>query len=192
MTIAKTLPKLLLSTLVTASIVAGWATQASAQERLLDEVRIGSLVAVDKTETNDERGAFISGMVFFDPWGHNEAQGWEKLIKPRIHVGGNVATADEANQIYAGFSWTANLTDRFFLEGGFGGTLHDGDLVADGTDGPKLGCSLLFHEYAAAGFNLNEQWRVVAHIEHSSHADLCKNRPNNGLSRAGVMIGYKF
>lgn len=159
---------------------------------IFDEARFGVMMAVDKTEANDERGAFITGMLLFDPWGHNEAQGFDKLLRPRIHVGGTIATSNEANQVYAGFSWTANVTERFFLEVGFGGTIHDGDLnFSDGGDSPKLGCRALFHEYAAAGFNVTERWSVIAHVEHSSHANLCDG-PNNGLSRGGIMVGYKF
>nr|CAD6414546.1 acyloxyacyl hydrolase [Rhizobium sp. Q54] len=154
---------------------------------IFNEARFGSLVSIE-----DEDGAFVTGLVLFDPWGHEQAQGWDKLLRPRLHVGATISTADEANQVYAGFSWTANVTDRFFLELGFGGTLHDGDLdPSDGGDSPKLGCRALFHEYAAAGYNVTESWSIIAQIEHSSHAELCDG-PNNGLSRAGILVGYKF
>ncbi|MCJ8518189.1 hypothetical protein ABID21_000915 [Pseudorhizobium tarimense] len=160
--------------------------------RIFDEARFGVLTSIDHSGANKEDGYFITGMLLFDPWGYTEAQGFDRLLRPRIHVGGTVATEDEANQIYAGFSWTANVTDRFFLELGFGGTLHDGDLdVSDGGDGPELGCRALFHEYVAAGLNVTEKWSVIAHLEHSSHANLCDG-PNNGLSRGGLMVGYKF
>lgn len=161
---------------------------ALAQDGLIDEVRLGALGSIEK---DAEDGAFVHGMVFADPFGHDTAQGWEKLALPRLHLGGEVSTRGEANQIYAGFSWTADLTDRMFLEAGFGGAIHDGTLDEDGTPGPKLGCRALFHEYVAAGFNLDSHWRVVANVGHSSHANLCDG-PNNGLSRAGVQIGYKF
>jgi hypothetical protein len=189
---------LLFSTSSFAADPASPAVQADSDAPLLqpgtifDEVRFGVLTSADNSEVNEEDGQFITGMFFFDPWGHREAQGFERLLRPRIHVGGTVATEDEANQVYAGLSWTADLTDRFFLELGFGGTVHDGDLgFNDGGDGPKLGCRTLFHEYVAAGLNVTERWSVIAHIEHSSHANLCDG-PNNGLSRAGVMVGYKF
>lgn len=160
--------------------------------RIFDEARFGVLTSVDSSDLNGEDGAFVTGMLLFDPWGHMDAAGWDRLLRPRIHVGASIATEGEANQVYAGFSWTANVTDRFFLELGFGGTLHDGDLdIGDGGDGPKLGCRALFHEYVAAGFNVTDRWSVIAHLEHSSHADLCDG-PNNGLSRGGVMVGYKF
>ncbi len=168
-----------------------WSGSAAAQDHLFDEVRLGGLMAADKTDTNDEKGGFVEAMVFFDPWGHNESDGLQKLIRPRIHAGAAISSAGEASQLFTGFSWTVDLGDGFFLEGGVGGTLHNGDLRNDGTDGPKLGCALLFHEYAAAGISLDAHWRVVAQLEHSSHANLCGDT-NNGLTRGGVLIGYKF
>ncbi|MDP9839444.1 opacity protein-like surface antigen [Neorhizobium huautlense] len=167
------------------------ADMETTQKPIFDEIRFGALVAVDKTPQNDEKGAFVKGMVFFDPWNHDEAQGLQKLVRPRVHVGADIATANEASQIYAGFSWTANITDFLFLEAGFGGSLNNGNLELDGTRGPKLGCHTLFHEYAAVGVNLDPKWRIVGQIEHSSHANLC-GEPNNGLTRAGVLVGYKF
>ena len=157
---------------------------------LFDELRFGAVGSIEKNG-NREEGAFVSGIVFFDPFGHDEASGWEKLARPRVHVGGDISTAGEANQLYAGFSWTYDITDWLFLEGGFGGTIHDGKLDEDPNPGPKLGSAVLFHEYAAVGFKLDANWRLVANIEHSSHAGLADG-PNSGLSRAGVMSGYKF
>jgi len=167
------------------------ADMAASNNPIFDEVRFGALAATDSGYSFDESGAFVTGMVFFDPWNHDEAQGFDKLTRPRIHVGADLATADEASQIYAGFSWTANITDFLFLEAGFGGSLNNGDLDEDGTRGPKLGCHALFHEYAAVGVNLDPKWRIVGQIEHSSHAGLCSG-PNDGLTRAGILVGYKF
>lgn len=160
-----------------------------AQDSVFDEARFGSVLGVDKG--NPEKGAFVTGMVFFDPWDHEEATGWSKFTRPRIHVGADVSTSDAANQIYAGFSWTANLNERFFLEAGFGGSLNDGNLHPDGTSGPALGCHALFHEYLAAGVNLDKNWRLIGMAEHSSHAGLCGD-DNSGLTRAGLLVGYKF
>lgn len=183
--------RLAMSLLVSASALLASPHLSLAQEPIFDEARFGTLVSIDKTYTNDEKGAFINGMVFFDPWDHDNTPGWRKLIRPRIHVGGDISTAGEANQIYAGFSWTANLTDRFFLEAGFGGSLNDAKRKPDGGRGPFVGCNTLFHEYVAAGVNLDNNWRIIAMAEHSSHANLCGST-NNGLSRGGVMLGYKF
>ena len=196
-----TASKLVISALLSASalvsanpaISADYAASqpATLEKPIFDEARFGWQVGIDKTFTNDEKGSFITGMVFFDPWNHFEATGWDRFIRPRIHVGGDVSTAGETNQIYAGFSWTVNLTDQFFLEAGFGGSLNDGTREPDGGRGPFVGCNALFHEYVAAGVNLDKNWRIVAQAEHSSHANLCGDT-NNGLTRGGVMIGYKF
>ena len=58
---------------------------------IFDEVRFGALVSADKSPTNDERGAFVTGMVFFDPWNHDEAQGFERDLGD-IGGGGSIAT----------------------------------------------------------------------------------------------------
>ena len=61
----------------------------------------------------------------------------------------------------------------------------------DGSDGPKLGCRLLFREYAAAGYRFDDHWNLSATVEHASNANLCDG-PNDGLTRAGLMLGYQF
>ncbi|MGK9050857.1 acyloxyacyl hydrolase [Neorhizobium sp. CSC1952] len=181
--------RVFLSSALTAALFSATFNSATAQEPIFDEARFGVLASID--DGHHEDGVFATGMLFFDPWSHDEAQGIDKLLRPRIHVGGSLSTADETSQVYAGLSWTADLTDRLFLEVGVGGAIHDGDLDDDGGSGPALGCRLLFHEYAAAGFKLTDNWRIAAQVEHSSHAELCDG-PNDGLSHAGVMLGYKF
>ncbi len=162
---------------------------ASAAGPIFDEVRFGAVRSIELHD-NEEDGAFVTGMVLLDPFGRGEASGWQSIALPRIHVGGDISTAGETNQIYTGLSWTADLGDVFFLEAGIGGTLHDGKLDEDGTPGPKLGSRALFHEYAALGVNIDANWRIMAEVEHSSNANFAD--PNDGLSRAGVLIGYKF
>lgn len=158
-------------------------------DRIFDEARFGVLTSVDGGHRED--GVFLTGMVFFDPFDHRDATGWDRLARPRIHIGADVSTSGATDQIYAGFSWTADLTDKIFFETGFGGALHDGNLHGRNDDGPRLGCRALFHEYVALGLNLSANWTATAQIEHSSHADLCDG-PNEGLTRAGLMVGYRF
>ncbi len=185
------LTRLALSLSVSASVLAGSATATFAQDKIFDEARFGVLGAIDNTYLNDEKGAFITGMLLFDPFDAASATGWERLARPRVHIGGDVSTAGESNQIYAGFSWTAHLNERFFLEAGFGGALTDAKKHNDGTRGPFVGCAALFHEYLAAGVNLDKNWSIIAQVEHSSHAKLCGD-DNSGITRAGVLVGYKF
>lgn len=185
------LRKCIAAAAVLSSLIAS-AAPSFADDQIFDELRFGSAIAVDKSRTNDERGSFHSLTVFFDPFDLEHAADWkEKLLRPRIHVGAALSTSDEANMAYAGFTWTANVTKKAFLEFGFGGTVHDGDLDYDGSPGPKLGCHTLFRESIAAGYDITEHWRVLAQLEHSSHANLC-GKTNNGLTRAGILVGYKF
>ncbi|MBP2238510.1 hypothetical protein J2Z31_005047 [Sinorhizobium kostiense] len=175
------------------ALAAGIATTTThAQDPVFDEVRFGATLPVAEG-MHQESGAFPSLTVFFDPLGANSASTLtDKILRPRIHAGTSVATSSNGvNQIYGGFSWDADLTERFFVELGVGATLHDGELDGDGSDGPRLGCRVLFREYAAAGYRFDANWNLSATIEHNSHANLCDG-PNGGLTRAGLMLGYQF
>ncbi|APG84636.1 hypothetical protein SAMCCGM7_Ch1891 [Sinorhizobium americanum CCGM7] len=168
------------------------ATPVHAAEPIFDELRFGATTSIGDGD-NQENGVFPSVTVFFDPFGADSTTGFiEKVLRPRVHAGASIATGSNGvNQVYGGFSWDVDITERFFVELGAGGTVHDGDLNDDGTSGPKLGCRLMFREYAAAGFRFDDHWNLSATVEHSSNANLC-NGPNDGLTRAGLMLGYKF
>ncbi|OHV83980.1 acyloxyacyl hydrolase [Ensifer sp. LCM 4579] len=168
------------------------ASSAHADGAIFDEMRFGLTAPVDGGK-HHESGVFPSFVVFFDPLGADSAGTLaEKILRPRIHAGASVATSSSGiNQIYGGLSWDADISDRFFIELGAGATVHDGDLKDDGSDGPKLGCRVLFREYAAAGYRFDAHWNLSATIEHNSHANLCDG-PNGGLTRAGLMLGYTF
>ncbi|OCP03424.1 MULTISPECIES: acyloxyacyl hydrolase [unclassified Ensifer] len=165
---------------------------AFSADGVFDEMRFGVTTSIADGDKQED-GVFPSFTVYFDPFDADGATDLgERLLRPRIHAGGAVATSSSGvNQAYAGLSWTFDMTKRFFVEFGAGGTVHDGDLDnADGS-GPQLGCRFLFREYAAAGYRLDEHWNVAATVEHASHANLCDG-PNNGLTHAGLALGYKF
>lgn len=182
----------LAAALLAATGFAACAPAARAAEGIFDEMRFGATVPVAEGK-HQESGLFPSFIVFFDPFGADNAGTLaEKILLPRVHAGASVATSSNGvNQVYGGFSWDADLTERFFVEAGVGATLHDGDLDGGDSDGPELGCRLLFREYAAAGYRFDANWNLSATIEHNSHANLC-DCPNGGLTRAGLMLGYKF
>ena len=119
-----------------------------------------------------------------------EATGLQKLARPRIHLGTSIGTSGSATQVFTGFSWTADFSEKVFAEAGFGGVIHTGELD-ENDDGPALGCRVLFHEYIGAGYRFDNHWNVMAQVAHSSHANLCDG-PNNGMTRAGLQLGYKF
>ncbi|PDT18143.1 acyloxyacyl hydrolase [Rhizobium sp. J15] len=162
---------------------------ASAGEQIFDELRFGVSASVQSGHSR-ENGVFPEVTALFDPFGYDETVGWQQLLRPRVHVGTSIGTSGEATQFFTGFTWTVDFNEKLFAEAGFGGVVHTGDLDDD-DDGPGLGCRILFHEYLGAGYRFTRNWNVMAQIAHSSHANLCDG-PNDGMTRAGLQIGYKF
>lgn len=156
---------------------------------LFDEIRFGTVYPV---QPSDDSGVTLSGQLYTVPLGGPSGNYWAAtLLRPRIHIGGNIATGeDPINQVYAGFTWQFPFLTRFFAEASFGGTWHDGPLSSPG-NGLDLGCHWLFRESVGVGVALGEQWRVLASIDHSSHAQLCDGG-NSGITHAGVYLGYRF
>lgn len=164
--------------------------RAQAGETVFDELRFGVSTSV-QSGSEREDAVFPEASVFFDPFGQHLATEWgEKLLRPRIAVGTSVGTSGQATQVFAGLSWTADLTERVFAEVGFGGVWHDGALTTNDV-GPELGCHALFREYVGAGYRLDSHWNILAQVAHASHAKLCDG-PNDGMTRAGVQVGYRF
>ena len=156
---------------------------------IFDEVRVGAVYPV---QPSDDSGVILSGQLYFHAFGPPRQNYWaDTLLRPRIHVGGNLATgSDPINQAYAGLTWHFPVWDRYFVEASFGGTVHDGPLESSG-DGLDLGCSVLFRESVAVGADLTQHWRVLASADHSSNAGLC-DKGNSGITHAGVYVGYRF
>lgn len=164
---------------------------ARAAETVFDELRFGTSASINGSGTH-ESGIFPSATIFFDPLSSGEAATWQQsILEPRIYLGTSIATGEGVDQVYGGLAWTLDVTEKLFVELGLGGTVHNGDLNDDGTNGPKLGCRFLFREQVAVGYRITDNWQILATADHSSHAHLCDG-PNGGLSHAGLAIGYKF
>jgi lipid A 3-O-deacylase len=164
--------------------------QAQAGNIVFDELRFGASASIQDGGSHED-GVFPEVSAFFDPFGLRHASDWkQELARPRLQVGTSIGTSGSASQVFAGLSWQVNFTDKVFAEAEFGGLWHNGDL-RNSTDGPDLGCRLLFREYVGAGYRLDSHWNVIAQVAHSSHANLCDG-PNSGMTRAGVQVGYKF
>jgi len=163
---------------------------ANAGEQIFDELRFGASASVQSGHSRED-GVFPEITALFDPFGYDAAVGWQQqLLHPRVHLGTSIGISGEASQFFTGFTWTVDFSETLFAEAGFGGVIHTGDLDGDG-DGPEFGCRLLFHEYLGAGYRFTPHWNVMAEIAHSSHANLCDG-PNDGMTRAGLQVGYKF
>ena len=191
LTSATLLASTVLAALTSASAADLSSPPASDTPKIFDELRFGVSGSVQSGHDH-EAGAMADVQVLFNPFGYNPAGDWQdQLVHPRIHLGTSVGTSHTAaKQLYGGLTWTLTSSSGFFTEAGFGGVVHDGNLT-DENDGPKLGCHLLFHEYVGAGYNFDSHWSLMAQINHSSHANLCDG-PNAGMTRAGLLVGYKF
>lgn len=115
---------------------------------------------------------------------------WIGKIRP--HLGATVNFGGLESQVYAGLSWTWHVFDGpVFIEGTFGGALHNGAISGAIYPARNLGCSALFRESASIGFDITEQASVMLTVEHSSHAGLC-GAGNMGITNLGVRAGWKF
>ena len=154
---------------------------------IFDEVRLGVL-GFWQDNSSSEEGVYVTAQVLFDPF----LQPFDNIIldvllRPRPHIGGT-ASFDGTDQLFAGLTWTVPIWRGFFAEASLGGTIHNGPL--DNAQ-VALGCRVLFRESLGLGVEIGEHWRVIAGIDHSSHADLCDG-DNDGLTHVGVSAGYRF
>ena len=163
----------------------------SGDKEIFDELRFGGSVSIQNRHTH-ECGLFAETTVFFDPFDYSAVDSWaERFVRPRINVGISVSDDKQASQLFAGLDWVFDINEKIYAEAGFGGVLHNGALN-NATSGPDMGCHLLFHEYVGLGYRLDAHWNINAQVAHSSHANLCKDQPNDGMSRAGLQVGYRF
>jgi len=158
---------------------------------IFDEVRTGGSFSV---QSDYDSGFILRGELIFrsfvPPFDNYLAN---TLLRPRVHVGGNLATGgdDQVSQVFAGLTWNFPVFRDLFVEATFGLTLHDGPLESPG-GGLDLGCELLFRESIGIGVNLGQHWRVLAAADHSSHANLICDGGNSGITHAGMFVGYRF
>ena len=162
---------------------------APASRSFLSEIRVGGSVQ-DPSGPESGSGS-ITGEILFDRF-FQSSDPVLNLFIPRPHIGGSVNLGGRTSFAYAGFTWSFDITPRFFIEATFGGAIHNGNTSAFNVapDEAGLGCSPLFRESASAGFHLTPQWSLMATVEHLSNAGLCSQ--NRGLTNIGVRLGYTF
>ena len=159
---------------------------------IFDEVRTGGSFSI---QDDYDAGFLVRGELIFAPF-TPPADSYlaNTVLRPRLHVGGNLATGDEGvSQVYSGLTWTFPVYSNIFVEATFGLTWHDGPLESAGS-GLDLGCEILFRESIGVGVDLGQHWRVLVAADHSSHAHLIcdDDKGNSGISHAGVFVGYRF
>jgi hypothetical protein len=149
------------------------------------EVRVG---ATAHDPWSPERGSADFNGELLLGWPVAKADAWI----PRFHVGASINTSGKTSYGYSGVTWTFDIVDSIFIEGSFGGAVHNGstgDQLQPGHN--ALGCSPLFRESGAVGFRLTENWSWLVTVDHMSNAGLC-GHVNRGLTNVGGKIGYRF
>ena len=108
-----------------------------------------------------------------------------------MHVGVTGNFDGGTSLLYAGFTWTFDITRTWFIEGAFGGAVHNGTTGTVPVAGHNpMGCSATFHESAALGYRFTPQWSAMLTVEHASNGGLC--RQNRGLTNVGFKVAYSF
>ena len=160
-----------------------YAPPAASPYGWLSEIRAGGFV---HDPLSPEKGAVdFNGELLF---GKRAFSGWDALM-PRLHVGTTVNLAGKTSHVYAGATWTYDITSALFVEATFGGSANNGvKLPTVGRN--AMGCAVTFRESASAGIRITQNWSIMATVEHMSNAGLCVE--NRGLTNAGVRLGYTF
>ena len=146
----------------------------------IDEIRLGGM----KHNLESSRGKSGVGFTFaqeggFDvnaevlfnsPWPKPENPIIDFLLRPRPMLGATVSTQGDTSQIYLGAAWTLPLFDIFFIEGTFGGAVHDGPLTSTWPNfAEAYGCRVNFHEFGVrrgrAGRELARDGNDRAYVE---------------------------
>lgn len=110
-------------------------------------------------------------------------------LAPRPMIGGNLNTAGRTSFLHAGLLWQLPISERFFVEIGLGGAIHNGS-VEQSRHRSAMGCSAAFRESIGLGYRIDARWSVVTTLEHLSNGGLC--RRNRGLTNLGASLGYSF
>jgi hypothetical protein len=166
-------------------------TQSSNQSQpsLLSEFRFGFSAQDPWGPEGRDGSANLTGEILFaKPFTASDL--FTSYFIPRPHLGGSLNFDGRTSFAYAGLSWTIDVTPDVFVEGSFGGAVHNGkDHPLN--DRQALGCSPLFRESGSVGVRLSANWSVMATVEHLSNGDTCSDE-NRGLTNIGARVGYSF
>ena len=164
------------------------AGHAEAAMGILDQANFGILdhdppLGVD----HKERGVDFNGEALFV-----SPDFLASVWAPRPHVGVNINSFGGNSYAYAGLTWTANFTDKFFGDLGLGGAIHDGPNTTSiyTRDHKGLGTRVLFHESLELGYRFSQTWNAGIYLDHVSNAGLGSQNP--GITNAGLRLGYVF
>jgi lipid A 3-O-deacylase len=151
---------------------------------------------------------FRFGLSAHDPWGTESGSvnvtGEALLAKPfttgdlftsyfipRPHLGGSLNFDSKTSFVYAGLTWSLDVTPRIFIEGSLGGASHNGrtNPFSGSYEQTVLGCQHLFRESGSIGVRLSANWSMMATVEHLSNGS-CSG--SGALTNFGARLGYSF
>jgi lipid A 3-O-deacylase len=163
----------------------------------IDEVKVGGLVHDVTMETSPrELGADVNLELLFRPlFTPVDVYGFDISLRP--HVGASINTSGDTSQAYFGLTLGIGLAhdvlrpgDRVFLNGTFGGSVHDGYLDGAPPGRKDLGSRLLSRKSAELGYQVTPRYSVSLIIDHISNYGWADH--NDGIKTAGVRLGIKF
>jgi lipid A 3-O-deacylase len=163
--------------------VASFSAPASA---FVDEVRGGIFAHDPFSSTSEGDNADINAEIVFES---PDFMSW--AFNPRPRLGFTLSGNGGTSLVYLDLlGWTFDLTDSIFIDAAVGGALHDGSLKGNRAGERYFGCRANFHQSASIGYRFSPQLSIMASVEHMSNASLCDQ--NDGLTNAGVRLGYAF
>jgi lipid A 3-O-deacylase len=161
----------------------------SAEQHVVSEVKLG-LLAHDVhifSSSRKEEGVDVNGEILFNLPSY-EFLGW--IGSPRFHLGGSVNSEGETDQGYFGLTWDYHSDIGVFVEGSFGGAVHDGKLNSYYADRKSLGSRVLFRLSGSVGYQFDQHHSLAVMVDHISNAGLAS--PNEGMDNVGVRYGFRF
>jgi lipid A 3-O-deacylase len=160
-----------------------------AEQNVISEIKFG-ILAHDVhifSSSRKEDGADFNGEILFNlpsnPF-------FSAIGSPRFHLGGSVNSEGDTDQGYFGLTWDFHSDVGIFVEGSFGGAVHDGKLNSYYFDRKSLGSRVLFRLSGSVGYQFNNRHSLAVMVDHISNAGLAS--PNEGMDNVGLRYGFRF
>lgn len=154
------------------------------------EIRAGAFahgVGSAEEGTVDLNAEIISPKLFAAP-------GYWSYFVPHLHAGGMLNLSGKTSSLYAGALWRFPVIERLFVEGFFGGAVHNGALD-DSRGTNALGCNPLFHVGGSAGYQITQRWSAIFTFDHLSNGRRVFGTDCNrnvGVNNYGLRLGFSF
>ncbi len=166
---------------------------AAQSTKIVDELKVGILAPdIGLLDHAKESGADINGEILFVSPGFLDVIG-----APRPHLGGEVNTDGNTDNVYFGLTWGLPLfhslvgqSDALTIYGSLGGSLNDGFTDNAPAGRKNLGSVILFRESVELGYQVTAVNSVSILLDHISNANLANH--NGGITNVGARLGFKF